>query len=148
MIKSTIANFLQTESKTLGSLLTRLNQLNKWNSILQECLAKEDELINHCQIVNLTGTSLIVIADSPHWITRLRFYIPQLLPKLRNYPGLEKVQAICSKVQPNYTKIKPKKRKPQQRPTTGTATIIREIANKLPDEKLKLILEKIASQSE
>ena len=145
MTKSNVGQYLQTDSKTLGSLLTRLKQLNHWNIYLRECLA-EDELIHHCQIVNLSGNSLIVIADNPHWMTRLRFHIPELLKKLRVCQGLEKIQGICCKVQPNYIQAKTKKRHSPQIMSDHTAAAIRDIANKLQDEKLRLILEKIASR--
>lgn len=146
MTKHTILNYLQPDSKTLGSLLSRLAQLNQWNRMLCACLSEENELSKHCQIVNLSNNSLIVIADNPHWVTRLRFHIPELLPKLRACAGLEKIQAICCKVQPHYTKIKYSKRRPQRVLSTKTAEAIREVANKLSDRKLRDILEKIASR--
>lgn len=145
MTKLTVSHYLQTNSTTLGSLLTRLNQLNHWNNYLRECLG-ENELIHHCQIVNLSGSSLIVFADNPHWVTRLRFHIPDLLKKLRNHDGLEKIQAICCKVHPNYTPTKTKKRPSQQKLSNHTAMIIRDIAKKTSDEKLRLILDRIASR--
>ena len=126
-------------------LLSKLNHLKQWNHSLKACLPEEKSLFQHCQIVGLSGNSLIVIADSAHWVTRLRFYIPELLPKLRTYPGLEKIQSICCKVQPNDFAATPKKiKRPQQKLSTENASILRAAAQKLSDKKLRAILEKIA----
>lgn len=149
MTQSTITHFLKQESQTLGSLLAKLNQLKQWNACLQECLAEDKALTQHCQIVNLAGTSLIVIADSPHWVTRLRFYIPELLPKLRAHPGLEKIQSICGKTRPADYSLSPKQaaaRHPQKL-SLHTAEILRATAQKINDQKLRKILEKIAQHS-
>lgn len=148
MNNPTITHYLKQDSKTLGALLSKLNQLKRWNNWLAECLIEEGSLVNHCQIVNLIGNSLIAIADTPHWLTRIRFHIPELLPKLRKYPGLEKIQAICCKIQPNYMHQKSKKtRQPQTILTPKTASLVREMANKMSDEKLRGIFERIAARS-
>jgi hypothetical protein len=146
MAKNTIANYLQQDSKTLGSLLAKLGQIIQWNESLKECCREKEPLLTkHCQIVNLSGKSLIAIADCPHWLTRLRFHIPELLIKLRKYPGLENIQGICCKVQPKYTQyISRKPRNPQKRPSPKSMEIILEITSKLKDERLRHILEKMA----
>lgn len=146
MVKSSIAAYLQHESKTLGSLLNKFNRLKIWNNHLRECLSEELTLLEHCQIVGLDKTSLIVIADNPHWVTRFRFFIPDLLIKLRRYDEFKGLLAICCKVRPlNYPSTKPK-RKPLII-SNNTAEILKEAAKKIKNEKLKAILFKMAERN-
>ncbi len=143
-----ITRYLQQDSHLLGNLLSKLNQLRQWNAWLGECLEENTVLAQHCFIVNLSGTSLIVLADNPHWLTRFRFHIPTLLPKLQHYPGLENIQSICCKVQPNYVPTSPSnQREPQQKLSSENASLLRETAKKVTDEKLRIALEKIADHS-
>ena len=145
---NSITHYLQQYNPILSNLLSKLSQLEQWNSWLKECLLDQNKtLTQHCFIVNLVGTSLIVIADNPHWVTRLRFHIPELLVKLKQYPGLENIQAICCKVQPNYVPASLSNREPQQKLSTKSAALLREIASKVTDEKLRIALEKIAGHS-
>jgi hypothetical protein len=144
MTQLTLNQFLQQDSKMLGSLLTKLNQLKQWNTWLKESLTADEPLTKHCYIVNLKGTSLIVIADSAHWVTRLRFHVPDLLKKLKKYPGLETIRAICSKTQPNPTMIIKKKKKTPQTLSAKTAELFLQSAQKITDKKLRDSLEKIA----
>lgn len=148
-IKPSISDYLQQNTKTLGSLLSKLNQLKQWNTWLSECLVEEPHLMDHCHVVNLSRHSLIVITDSPHWLTRLRFHIPELLPKLRHYPGLEQLKAICCKAQPrNYHGRYKKAARKRLSLKPETANKVLETAKQVDDQKIRAILEKIASYIE
>jgi hypothetical protein len=144
MKKLTPHQYLTSQSKSLAPLLTKLNQLNQWNQWLKENLTDEP-LTRHCYIVNLDKTALIVIADSAHWSTRLKFHIPELLKKLRRYSGLENVRAICCKVQPSHHASVKKKSRHVKTLSDKAAQMVCHNAQKISDEKLKKILEKIAS---
>lgn len=145
MTKPSLTNYLKQDCKTLGRLLSKLSQLEHWNNALRECLITEPTLTEHCKIVNLIGTSLIAIADSPHWLTRIRFHIPELLPKLRTYPGLEQIRALCCKVQPNYPKMQARQsNRAQKKLSPNNAQLLHQDAQKISDEKLRTVMEKIA----
>ncbi len=147
-MSSLITDYFQQDSKTLGKLLAKFKQLQQWNSWLKECLEQDSLLPQHCFIVSLAGTSLIVLADNPHWVTRFRFHIPALLSRLRNYSDFAMVQSICCKVQPNYEPVSPfKARGPQKKLSEENAALLRETANKITDETLRLALEKIIKHS-
>lgn len=148
MTKQTLTKYLKHDSKIMGILLGRLNELERWNAALRDCLSKEPLLIEHCQIVNLSGTSLIAIADSPHWLTRIRFHIPELLPQLRQYPGLEHIRALCCKVRPQYPRKTTHIKRTPQKLSIATANRVKADAQKLTDDKLRAIMEKIAQYSE
>src|SRR6476620_8532967 len=118
-----IQQYLQRDNKTLGNLLNKLAQLKQWQEIFRNCLGDEAHIMDHCHIVNISNHSFIVIANNPNWVTRLRFHIPELLPKLRAHKGLEHIKAICCKAQPNLTHVKIKK-VARKRLTIKTATAV------------------------
>jgi len=147
-MNTSISHYFQQDSKTLGKLLSQLTQLQRWNGWLKECLEENVLLTEHCFIVSLAGTSLIVLADNPHWVTRFRFHIPTLLPKLRNYDDFKHIQSICCKVEPNYVPVSSREnRQPQQKLSKKSAALLLETASKVTDEKLRIVLEKIAQYS-
>lgn len=148
MMNNLITQYFQSDNQSLKKLVTQLTQLQQWNDWLKESLEADSLVPDHCFIVNLIGTSLIVLADNPHWVTRFRFHIPTLLPKLKNYPDFAMIQSICCKVQPNYTPVSlQQNREPQQKLSADNAALMREAATKITDEKLCAILEKIAEHS-
>lgn len=148
MTHSLIATYLQNDSHSLGSLLLKLNQLKQWNSWLHALLPTNIPLQEHCQIVGLAGTSLIVIADNPHWVTRFRFFIPELLKQLQTYPDLKNIRSICCKVRPplhSHSANKKQRRQPLII-SSATAEVMQHTAKKIRHERLKKTLEKMAAR--
>ncbi|HSW93726.1 MAG TPA: hypothetical protein VLJ15_05135 [Gammaproteobacteria bacterium] len=147
MKKLAITAYLKNDSKTIGTLLARFNRLKSWNERLRECLPGETLLLTHCHVVGLDKTSLIVIADNPHWVTRFRCFIPDLLVQFRRYEDFKQLQAICCKVRPPHFRPTRPKRKPLV--ISGqTADILQEAANKVTNGKLKKVLMKMAEREE
>lgn len=146
MTKSSISNFLKHESNSFSTLLARLSKLKTWNTWLRELLKNETLLTEHCQIVGLDGASLIVIADNSHWVTRFRFFIPQLLIQLRQYPDFKDIRAICCKVRPVHHRAYKKTKRRPLIISENTAEILQETAKKVKDEKLKKILQRLAGR--
>jgi len=145
MTKTRITEYLHTHNKTLTVLFTKLSQLTQWNNALTACLENFGPIKKHCQVINRSGDALLVVTDSPDWLTRLRFLIPDLLPALKQHPGLESIKAICCKVNPaqekNNFKSNPKKRPPI---SPSIANAFYEDANQIADEKLRQIMINIA----
>jgi hypothetical protein len=149
MTKFNITSFLQLEGSNIGNLLIKLKRLREWNAKLRDILPLETPLLEHCRIVGMDKTSLIVIADNPHWVTRFRFFIPQLVEKFAKIDEFKHIRAICCKVRPAHQargSFHKNKRRPL-RITTETAEVLHETALKVKDPRLKKILEKIASRA-
>ena len=145
MTRQSVALYLQTDSKLTGNLLARFNRLKLWNTWLQEALPDEALLLEHCHIVGLDKKSLIVIADNSHWVTRFRFFIPNLLTKLRKYDDFKGIQAICCKVRP--LAYRPKQPVRQRLIISDdTAEIVNAAADKIKNEKLKKVLKRLAER--
>jgi hypothetical protein len=146
MTQATIKNLLNPESEALGSLLTRVNQLNRWNAWLLEILPDEKKLLEHCQIVRYEQSTLFVIANNPHWSTRFKFFIPQLVTDLRHYPDFRAICSIQCKIRPlDYQKTPPAN--PPHQLSQENAQLFLELADKINDPTLKKIVEKIASRT-
>ena len=145
MTQPNVTDYLNPESKSLTNLLSKLKVLRQWNLWLKQCLPEETLLTTHCQIVGLDGTSLIVIANNPHWVTRFRFHIPNLLKKLQQYSELSSIRSICCKVRPAQYPMSVKKNKQAKLClSVENSKMLKEAALKLQDVKLRAVLEKIA----
>lgn len=143
--KILLTHYLTHQSKSLGNLLGKVSRLKQWNTWLAECLVTDPEVAHHCHIVNYDKASLIIVADNAHWITRFRFHIPELLPKLRGYPELKNVKALCCKVHPNYGKSDlHKKNQEKISISQNSANTLIKAAHEIKDKKISAILEKIA----
>lgn len=144
LMKNSITDYLRQDNKALGKLMAKVSQLQQWNNWLKESLEHDFALSEHCFITSLSGKSLIVFADNPHWVTRFRFHIPALIIKLKKYDDFKTIQSICCKVQPNYVPVSPKRREPQLKLSKKSARIVKDTAEKISDEKLQASLTKIA----
>jgi len=146
MSQLSVANLLQKDSTGLSKLTIKLKQLTQWNDWLKDALPLEDkDLAKHCQIVGIDRTSLIVIADTAHWVTRFRFFIPNLLKVLQNYPDLKNIGSICCKVRPaHHRQMNNKKPKSTVVLSKKNAQVLMEDAAQIKDEKLRKVMEKIA----
>jgi len=144
MTKNTIASFLKEDNKSLGSLLRRLNQLKRWNTLLAQCLPPMSGLEKHVQIVNLKQQELIVLADTGAWMTQFRFNIPDILIKIKQLPEFAQVKTISCKVFPQYKGVNLHKKRPPQQMSSATTSILQQTANKIQSPELKDIIEKIA----
>lgn len=139
-----IAQFFQNNGKDLQIFLTKLGHLNKLNQVLIDNI--EPSLATHCRVVDLKENCLVLMTESAIWATHLRFHIPQLLTKLRQYPQLQTLTQIHCKVMPvaiNQRLIKSQK-KPMPPLSPQTAKIILEITKNIKSDKLKSIMQKIA----
>jgi len=56
-------------------------------------------LNDHCRTLNVSGTTLILAADSPAWAARLRFHTPQLVKILSSYQPFD-IRAVRIRVRP------------------------------------------------
>lgn len=147
MTKKTLVHYLTAENKTLGNLLLKFNRLQTWNTWLRECLPNESALFLNCKIVGLDKTALIVMASNPHWVTRFRFFIPDLLIKLRNYPDFTLLRSICCKVKPvQHAPITAAPKREPLQISAASMQVLQETAKKIQHKKLQLILEKMAER--
>jgi len=134
---------LKHEGRQLRTLLSKVDELKQLNDQFSRHL--DPELAKHCQAIKVDRDCLIVLVDNSNWATRLRFYIPDLLPKLKTYLPLQNLKAICSKVRPDYKSVKSQRRIRRPIPLSKQAAeMMLETAKNIKDKELSKVLERIA----
>lgn len=129
--QSSVADFLHVDNQNLQKLMTHLQQLKQWNSWLTACIPEEKNILQHCQIVRYEHQQLFVITESAHWITRFRFYIPDLLEKLKKTPDFHQLKSIDCAVRPDTSKqFNVKKSLPRAVLSPKNANILKTILEK------------------
>src|SRR5688572_26423823 len=137
-------HILQNDSQSLKSLFAKLKEQEECNVILKSYL--EPLLAKHCHVIHLEKQQLIVLVDNNHWVTKFRFQTPILLNQLRTHQKFAKLKAICCKVSPCYEPLKtPRESEKAIALTEKTAKILKEQSQKIRDEKLKKILQRIGT---
>lgn len=138
-------HILKNDGKTLGNLLQKVARLEELTHIFSQHVTPN--IISHCKITSVQNNCLIVLVDSANWATQLRFYIPELLPRLRQHHPFEHLKAICCKIRPSSeattakTTLKSRTLTPLSK---KTSLIMLETASEIQDPTIKEILEKIA----
>lgn len=91
-----ISRLLQ-ENSALQRIFAKVQQLKQLNEVLMGCL--DPKLKKHCLVANIYTDKLVILAENAGIATQLRFYIPELLPVLRQkHPLLRELKTIECKV--------------------------------------------------
>lgn len=93
-----VSRLLTTSDGKLQSLLERAHYLQALTRALQEAI--DPALMQHITVTNLRDDTAIVAADTPAWLTKIRYLAPTILHQLKQQPGLEGLRKIQFKVQP------------------------------------------------
>lgn len=91
---TSIAKVLQNSS-LLSEYISKANSLEKLDQIIKQYL--QPELAKNCRVASFNDNCLILATTSPAWNHRLKFFLPELLNKLRKLPkycGLKSIEAI------------------------------------------------------
>jgi hypothetical protein len=137
---------LKHEGRLLTTLLGKVADLRQLNQLFSQYL--DPDLAKHCQVVKIDRDCLIVVVDNNHWISQLRFHIPDLLPKLRTHAPYQNLKAICSKMKPDYKPFVPRRKSPPMKLLSqDAADKMLDAAKSIKDERLRGILERIARHS-
>lgn len=141
-----VANYISTKNQHLGSLLKQIKHMQALHTLLGKAVPEQKTLFEHCYVLRPDATSLLLIAENPHWVTRLRFLIPTLLTALQHYPELSGLKAIYCKVLPPLYRSRFVARKKRSRMLISqqSATLLGEAAHKIKDPKISRILKKLA----
>ncbi len=139
-----IRKYLSGSSDELENLITRaleISHLNiKFHSILDKTLK------NHCDIANFRDGNLVLLTDSPAWISRLRYQIPSLLKQLQQLSEFKGITQIKLRIQPKY--VERKKRQLHREPISSiAASCLTTLADSVQDFELKTALQQLASRS-
>jgi hypothetical protein len=149
------------QEKTTYELLTTSNASQDLHPVLEkikklQSLAKQmapyfdDILKNNCQVANCEGRYVVLIVANASLATHLRFQTALLLSQFKKNPHLQMIQEIRIKIVPSRQANKNGRQRTQamKRLSPQTASTLRQMAASLQDERLRKIMERIASYTQ
>ncbi|MDQ7075996.1 MAG: DUF721 domain-containing protein [Gammaproteobacteria bacterium] len=127
--------------KNVGRKASRLAILTQR---LHHCLPIECH--SHCQVIELVGKKLEILADSPAWATRIRFYNKEIVHNLNKIAAIH-LQTIKVKVGAKKTVLrKPATSKKRSAiKSTQAAVSLQHLAESINDPKLSQSLQRLAT---
>jgi hypothetical protein len=124
-------------------LLSRARSLLQLENRLHALLPAP--LTEHCRILSIRDTTLVLAADSPVWAARLRFHTPLLLKQLARIQGV-RLRRVRIRVRPPEAATAPRHRHvPNRRSAAGTAAL-QQAAQTVSDPELKTALLRLANR--
>lgn len=94
--KNITEQLANSEQGNLQRIIRKYQQLDRLNQVLQQVL--EARFKPHCKVGNFRDGILVLVVDSPTWVTPLRFQVPEILQSLRKTPALAGIAQIELKV--------------------------------------------------
>lgn len=142
--------FIELDSRDLRSVFEKIHMLEELNRKISGLM--DPHIASYCQVANLVGGKLILIAANGSIATQLRFVTADLLKQIKRDPTLQHIHQIECKVRPTQNPLssrlttQPAKSMPTLSP--ATAEIVREIAGSIEDPTLREIMERIAKHTD
>jgi len=146
-----VDDYLQSGNHDLRSLFAKVRVLEDINRKVSAYLDKN--IVDYCQVANLLGNRLVILAANGSIATQLRFQITDLLRKFKQDAQLKHIHHIDAKVHPGFTRgptqqSAPPKGKKMPPLSAATAATIRDFAESLDDPKLKEVMKRIAQHTD
>jgi hypothetical protein len=143
MSKIKTAGKLLAESHTgLAHTLERAIALKQFSAKFQTTLSAP--LKHHCYIANIRDDTVVIAADSPAWLTQLRYQAPKILAYIKQEIGLEQIRKLHFKV--ILTNDIPDTQSMQPKMSQQAALVLRQTAESLGDPDLKAAFRRLAQQ--
>jgi hypothetical protein len=136
-----LGRILAAPDNGLQPLIDRARQLQSLTDALRQGI--DQPFADHISLGNVRGDTAVVAADSPSWLSKIRYLGPALLHILQQQPGLASLQNIQFKVVPSAAlpPLPPSRRavlSPQG------ADILKNAATGMEDPKLAAALLRLA----
>jgi hypothetical protein len=93
-----ISRLLTTSNGDLQSLLEQAHFLQALTHVLREAI--DPALSEHITVANIRENTAIVAADTPAWLSKIRYMAPTILSILKQQSGLADLRKIQFKIQP------------------------------------------------
>lgn len=124
-------------------LLSRARELMTLDKRLHELIPVP--LNEHCSTLTVSGTTLILAADSPVWAARLRFHASGLVKQLAEYPRID-IRTVRVRVRPAQRLSPPGKHRRMPVLTSRGAASLKQAAQSVSDPALKAGLLRLAQR--
>jgi hypothetical protein len=132
------------QSSQLSALIEHAKQLNRLTKILRGLTP--EPLSRHIAVGNISATKLTLIADSPVWLTKLRYHAPEILKPFSIQTGLPQFRDVRYKVSPTFLQKPSTIVNKNNKLSSQAIAQIESVANALEDPKLKHALLRLAQK--
>jgi hypothetical protein len=132
-----VSKLLTTSSGDLQSLLEQAHFLQALTQVLREAI--DPVLADHITITNIRDNTAIVAADTPAWLSKIRYMAPTILAILKQQSGLTNLRKIQFKTQPPTEPPASEQTDYEQRRATlssASSKILESAASGIHDPKL------------
>ncbi|VAW98764.1 hypothetical protein MNBD_GAMMA20-1141 [hydrothermal vent metagenome] len=137
-----LASILAADDNGLQPLFAHAHRLQTLNRLLRGALG--EPLGPHVCLCNIHTDTAIVTADSPAWLTQLRYQAPTILHILQSQPGLESLRKVRFKVQPVSEPTEPASPPRRASLSPSGAEILESAAEGIQDSELAQALRRLA----
>lgn len=142
----TPAAILAGAGSNLQPLLVHARRLQRLDHALRGALG--EPLGPHVHIGNIRADTAVVCADSPAWLTQLRFLAPTILHILQQEKGAEGLRKIQFRIQP-AARLSTAERTPRRSSlSTSGAETLANAAGYIEDDELAEALRRLAKNAE
>ena len=90
----TVHNLIDQPQGDIKALMDQLTKIKTINNNLHQTI--NPILSQHCRVVNIRKSTLVIAVDSPAWANKLRFQLPDLISHFRQngFIGLGNIELI------------------------------------------------------
>ena len=135
---------LGQSSSRLKTIVSHSHQLQALTDVVHRHL--DPQLVPHCEVANFRRDTLVLLAESPVWATRLRYHAPALVQQLRSERAFNGLTTVRVRVAPRAgARNTPITLRPVM--SAETAALIRESASSITDPALKSSLLRLSRRA-
>ena len=140
-----VSRLLTSSRGDLQSLLEQAHYLQTLTRVLREAI--DPILADHITLANIRENTAIVAADSPAWLSKIRYMAPTILTILKYQPGLAGLLKIQFKVQPPSEPAIPEQETRRASLSSASSKVLESAASGIHDPDLASALLRLSQQN-
>lgn len=136
---------LSAPDSGLQPLIDHARRLQSLTAALRQGIDRP--LADHISLGNVRGDTAVITADTPAWLSKIRYLGPTLLHILQQQTGLGSLQKIQFKVAPNAASLPSSTPSHRAELSQHGADILKNAASGMDDPELAAALLRLARQA-
>lgn len=140
-----VSRLLTTSSGDLQSLLEQAHYLQALTRVLREAI--DPVLADHITVANIRENTAVVAADTPAWLSKIRYMAPTILAILKQQSGLTDLRKIQFKVQPTIEPAIPDQEIRRASLSSASSKVLESAASGIHDPELASALRRLSRQN-
>ena len=140
-----VSKLLASSKGDLKSLLEHAHYLQALTQLLRDAI--DPILAEHITVANVREDTAIVTADSPAWLTKIRYLAPTILSTLKHQSNLSALKKIQFKVQLPVDPVVSNHETRRANLSSTSAKVLRSAASGIQDPELANALQRLSKQT-